>query len=91
MKEDVELTGPRASLEPRGDSRPLPQVPLPVPRPPGQIDTTLETLLTIQTVPTSAALSDPGFLWAGGLRSCICFFSPSHTSSVWLRGLQGLP
>lgn len=75
MKEDVEPTGPRASLEPREDRRPLPQVPLPVPRPPGQIDTTLETFLTIQTVPTSAALSDPGFLCGRGDCGAVSAFS----------------
>lgn len=62
MKEDVELTGPRSSLEPRGDSRPLPQASLPVPRPLGQTDIILETLLAIQMVSASALLSDLGFL-----------------------------
>lgn len=74
MKEN-RATGPRASLEPRGDSQPLPQVSLPVPRPPGQIDTTLETFLTIQKVPTSAALSDPGLLCGQGDCGAVSAFS----------------
>lgn len=75
MKENLELTGPRASLEPRGDSQPLPQVSLPVPRPPGQIDTTLETFLTIQSLPTSAALSNPGLLCGRGDCRAVSAFS----------------
>lgn len=54
---------PHSSSEPRGDSQPLPQVSLPVPRPLGHVKVILETLLTMQMVAASAFLNDLGFLW----------------------------
>lgn len=72
MKEDVVLTGQHSSLECRGDSRPLPQVSLPVPRPLGHIDIICETLLAIPMAPASALLSD---LIA---ELCLLFLSSSY-------------